>query len=186
MAISARKLQDTPRAQSLTNILADFATNVTNKIVHTLTPYIEVLVDLSRALNPHRKSFAPGQWRELFTRDLLAIVKTAIELKLETCASLDHRYELFWPASGDIFDPKIHPSHETDSKDRIAVALGPGLRCFTETLHHDMRTRCDAERGIPQYLRCAEVVTCSESDAPETSVSTNNLLLTEQRYDATT
>ncbi|WPB06529.1 uncharacterized protein RHO25_011186 [Cercospora beticola] len=172
-AISARKLRDTASAQPLTNILADFAATTADRILHILVPYIEVLVDLSKALNPYRKSFAARRWREVLTEDLGLIVRRAIELKLETYASVDHRYEFFWPASGDIFDAKIHRSHETNPNGQIAIALGPGLRCFAETSHHDMQTRCDEEKEVAQYLGCAEVITCAEFDAPEASASNN-------------
>ncbi|KAM3417247.1 hypothetical protein BST61_g5505 [Cercospora zeina] len=102
-------------------------------IAQTLTPYVEILVDLSKTLNPHRKSLTLAPWRDMFTKDLQEIVAQAITLKLSTYTAADptRRYEFFWPASGEIFDSEVHQSQETKCKRQIAISLGPGLRWFS-------------------------------------------------------
>ncbi|PPJ54839.1 hypothetical protein CBER1_07838 [Cercospora berteroae] len=196
-AIFARTLRKADENVRYAEQLAQMITYITARIVGALKPCIEVLVVLSRALDPNWKTFDVGSWREKFTSDIHKVVTKAIELSLNAWSSHHGRYQFFWPAHGELFNPDIHRSIDsqgTRPKNRIAIALGSGLRWIPAEDDHTSRPKQgqnqegerneESEAPRPGCLGLVEVVTCDELISPEIRDVSEESPPSQQWYDA--
>ncbi|USW50903.1 hypothetical protein Slin15195_G042220 [Septoria linicola] len=136
-------------------VLQAYTETVTSKLVDVFTPQVEVLVNVSHALNPRRKSDPSREWKANFVADMFAIATKALYLKLEVTEQADE-HQFLWSAYGDPFDKQMH-SARGQEKERVALALSAGLRTFTD------------DQPSPVQVGLVEVLTRSDPRADTTS-----------------
>ncbi|GIZ47211.1 hypothetical protein CKM354_001031000 [Cercospora kikuchii] len=197
MAILARTLRNANGSMRYTQQLGQMTTHTTSRIVGTLTPCVDVLVVLSRALDPNRKTFDVGSWQEKFTSDIQKVVTKAIELRLNALSSRHGQYQFFWPAHGELYDPDMHRSIQSQGakpKRQIAIALGSGLRYTPaeDSLTSRPEQKQNREGGRsekseasePRFSGLVEVVTCDELISPEVLDVSEDTPLSQHWHDA--